>query len=178
MIMGCVMLAGCKEKPDHGPLVQEVKSANKMVFAQMSVTKTAKTERSDWYKLGKRIAVYSYDSYLRAYVDLSRLGEEDIVFDDDNKTVKVLLPAIETEIVGRDMELRPEYENVGTFRSNIDSKERADLKEKANASFRKEVDSNPAFRAKLIESAKRKARAYFETFFATNGYVATVDFRS
>ncbi|MBD5174163.1 MAG: DUF4230 domain-containing protein [Bacteroidales bacterium] len=157
-------------------LYQEIKSADKMVFASMAITKTAKLQSEDWYKLGKRIAVYSYDSYMRAYIDLSELKMEDIVFNDDERTVTVNLPPIITEITGRDMELHKEYENIGLLRSEIDSKERALIKEMANSSFKKEVEGNATFRKQLTDEAKRKARNYFEAIFDAYGYTANIYF--
>lgn len=157
-------------------LYQEIKSADKMVFASMAITKTAKLQSEDWYKLGKRIAVYSYDSYMRAYIDLSELKMEDIVFNDEERTVTLNLPPIITEITGRDMELHKEYENIGLLRSEIDSKERALIKEMANSSFKKEVEGNASFRKQLTDEAKRKARNYFEAIFDAYGYTANIYF--
>ncbi len=179
-----VVICGCA-KPDPKPdprilqtqLYQELKSVDKLAFASMSITKTAKLEDSEWYKVGKRIAVYSYDSHMRAYVDLSELRPEDVVFDDETKTVTLTLPPIKTEVTGRDMEMRKEYENIGLLRSEIDSKERAAMKEQANTSFRKEIEENPEFRNRLRETAERKARGYFENLLKDNGFTATIDFR-
>lgn len=170
------LLSSCA-KTDTKELYQEIKSVDKMVFASMAITKTAKMESSGWYTVGKRIAVYSYDSYMRAYVDLSALQMDDLVFDEDAKTVKVTLPPVMTEITGRDMEMRKEYENIGMMRSDLDSKERAEIKEKANASFKTEVEENPMFKQQLTDAAKRKARKYFETIFEANGYTASIDFK-
>lgn len=178
-ILWLLLFVGCKKQADnHADLYQEIKSADKMVFASMTVTKTAKTERSDWYKIGKRIAVYSYDSYLQAYIDLSSLQFEDLTFDDKAKTVSVTLPPVEIEIEGRDMEMKKVYENISPFRSDIDAKERAEIKEQANKSFVKEVNENPMFRQKLTEAAERKARKYFETLLEANGYTASINFRN
>lgn len=170
------MLPACT-KTDSNELYQEIKSVDKMVFASMAITKTAKMESSDWYTVGKRIAVYSYDIYMRAYIDLSALQMDDLVFDEDAKTVKVTLPPVVTEITGRDMEMRKEYENIGILRSDLDSKERAEIKEKANASFKVEVEDNPMFKQQLTDAAKSKARKYFETIFEANGYTASIDFK-
>lgn len=163
---------------DNAPrLYEEVRSANKMVFAKMAITKTAKTERKDWYKVGKRIAVYAYDSYLRAYIDLSELAPSDLQVDEENHTVHLTLPPVKTEVTGRDMQMRRVYENVGILRSDIDAKERAEIKEKTNASFKREIAENPEFKRQLTESAQRKARAYFETLFSNEGYTAYIDFK-
>lgn len=174
--LAAAIMSSCARTDTKG-LYQEIKSVDKMVFASMAITKTAKMESSDWYTIGKRIAVYSYDSYMRAFVDLSALQMDDLIFDEDAKTVKVMLPPVTTEITGRDMELRKEYDNIGVLRSDLDSKERAEIKEIANASFKAEVEENPMFRQQLIEAAKRKARKYFETIFEANGYTASIDFK-
>ena len=178
LFVGMVMLvlAGCS-KPDTSELYQEIKSVDKMVFASMAITKTAKMESSGWYTVGKRIAVYSYDSYMRAYIDLSALQMDDLVFDEKNKTVKVTLPPVVTEITGRDMEMRKEYENIGILRQDLDSKERAEIKEQANKSFKEEVEDNPMFKEQLTEAAKRKARKYFDAIFEANGYTPSIDFK-
>lgn len=76
------------------------------------------------------------------------------------------------------MEMRKEYENIGMLRSDLDSKERAEIKELANASFKTEIEENPMFKQQLTEAAKRKARKYFETIFESNGYTASIDFKS
>ncbi len=172
-----ILVSSCSKKADPTEFYQELKSVDKMVLATMAITKTAKMVNNDWYTVGKRIAVYSYDSYMRAYIDLSALQMEDLVFDDKAKTVKITLPPVQTEISGRDMEMRKEYENIGLMRSDLDSKERAEIKEKANASFKTEVEENPMFKQQLTEAAQRKARKYFESIFESNGYTASIDFK-
>ena len=158
-------------------LYQELKSVDKMVFASMSITKSVQMQSDAWYKVGKRIAVYSYDSYMRAYIDMSQLQESDMVFDEANHTVQITLPPVATEVTGRDMTMRKEYENIGLFRSELDSKERAEMKEKANESFVREVQQNPQFNKQLTEAAQRKARKYFEAMCESAGYVASITFK-
>ena len=173
-----IFLFACSKKqaPDHTQLYEEIRHVNKMECASMAVTKTVKTERTDWYKVGKRIAVYSFDTYLKAYIDLYQFEMENMEFDEENKTVKVTLPPIKIEIAGRDMEMKKEYENVGMFRTEIDSKERAKMKEKASADLKKELDGNPEYKQRLEDSARRKARSYFETLFMNAGYTAFIRF--
>lgn len=172
------LISGCAKNHGADPvsIYEEIRYADKMELASMAVTKTIKTERTDWYKVGKRIAVYSYDTHLKAYIDLSTFEPDDISFDDNNNTVRITLPAVKIEIAGRDMELRKEYENIGIFRTEIDPKERAKMKEMANSSLKKELDSNPEYKQKLIETARRKARKYFETLLKDSGYTAIVRF--
>lgn len=170
---------GCSktDKEDvHTDLYEEIRHIDRMEFASLAVTKTVKTERTEWYKVGKRIAVYSYDTYLKAYIDLNELLPEDLEFDDKEKIVRITLPPIKVELAGRDMELKKEYENVGLFRSEIDSKERAQMKEQANADLKKELEGEPEYKRQLEETARRKARSYFGSLFKNAGYTAMIRF--
>lgn len=183
-IIAVTMMTSCSKeerKNDEIPasmkLYQELRSVDRMTFASMSITKSVKMESDAWYKVGKRIAVYSYDSHMQAYIDMSELQESDLVFDDKKHTVSITLPRVKTEVSGRDMTMRKEYENIGIFRSDLSSKERAEMKERANRSFVKEVEQNPQLRQRLTDEAQRKARKYFETLCDSAGYMATIDFK-
>lgn len=174
-VLSALFIIGCSQD-SKTELYQEIKSVDKMVFATMAITKTAKKDRSGLF--GNRIAVYSYDSYMRAYIDLSALQIDDLIFNDKNMTVKVILPPVVTEITGRDMEMRKIYDNIGWLRDSLDSKERAEIKEEANISFKEEVEDNPMFKEQLTEAAKRKARKYFEAIFEANGYTPSIEFQT
>ena len=178
ILLALPFLFACSEKaaPDHTQLYEEIRQVNRMEFASLAVTKTVKTERTDWYKVGKRIAVYSYDTYLKAYIDINLLAPEDIEFDEENTTVMVTLPPIQVEIAGRDMEMKKEYENVGIFRTEITSQERARMKEKANTELKKELEGNPEYKQRLEQTARQKARSYFETLFRNAGYTPSIRF--
>lgn len=178
MAVAAVLLGGCSGKEEPPQLYQELKAADKLVLASMSLTKTARLDDSQWYKIGKRIAVYSCDSYLEAFIDMSLLKPDDVVFDDASRTVRLTLPPVEVELTGRDMQMRKVYENIGVFRSDIDPKERAAVKEQANRSLKKELEADGGFRRQLEETARRKARKYFESLLESQGYTAVVDFRS
>ena len=176
-----VLLVACG-RSYNTELYQEIKSVDKMVFATMSITKVPRlVDRGDLWKLewGKRIAAYSYNTYLRAYIDLSELQKDDLIFDEKAKTVEVMLPPVVTEIAGRDMEMKKIYENFTGMRSlKISEEELAAMKEKANASLLEELDRNPMFKKQLVDEAKHKARRYFEEIFLDNGYAASIDFKA
>lgn len=159
----------------HADLVGAMQSHSRMVFASMAVTKTAVADDSRLW--GKRIGVYSYDTYVRAWIDLSQLQPGDLKFDDDAKTVDVSLPPISVEIAGRDLTLHEDYTNIGLLRPRFSSADRARAKELANRDFRKEFNSDSSFRRILTDKATSKATAYFQDFFSRNGYTATVHFK-
>lgn len=173
-----ILLGACSKKPvpDHTQLYEEIRQVNRMEFASLSMTKSVKTNRTGKYKVGKRIAVYSYDTYLKAFIDLNLLAPDDLEFDEENKTVRVTLPPIQIEATGRDMKLKKEYENIDFFRSDITPQERAQMKEQANSELMKELKGNPDYKVRLEQTARQKARTYFETIFRNAGYTSYVRF--
>ena len=174
-VLGILLLSSCA-KTDNTELYQELKSVDKLVLAKMSITKTVVDPQENIF--GRRIAGYSYDTYARAYIDLSSLQTDDLIFDEASKTVKVTLPPVHAELVGRDIEMREAYKNVTGTRWDIDEEYLTRLKEEGNARMKKEWEENPMFKSHIVEAAKRKARKYFENIFESNGYVASIDFKS
>ncbi len=189
-----LMLSACTKqtRADYN-YVDELRSVNKLVLAQMTVSKMATIDdlplddargikqtaaaMLDIIKIGNRKAAYSYDTYLRAYVDMSQLSPDDVRVDHDARTVSITLPPIETEFEGRDITVKEDHYRVTGLRSNIDQYERAEMKEMMNASLKNEVESNPEFRRRLIREAQAKARAYFEALADNEGYTVIVDFK-
>ncbi|MDE6648871.1 MAG: DUF4230 domain-containing protein [Muribaculaceae bacterium] len=183
MLKNCILFCGLMvfllpscSKSGNTELYQEIKSVDKMVFAKMAITKTVYNNQDNI--LGKRFTAYSYDTYSRAYIDLSSLQTEDLVFDDKAKTVKVFLPPVVAELTGRDVEMREVYKNVTGLRTQLDEKEITNLKEEGNKSLKKEWEENPMFKTHLIDAAKRKVRKYFESIFEANGYIASIEFKN
>lgn len=158
-------------------LFEQIRDCNRMTFATMTISKTGVYNDDVKWKIGDRIGVYSYDTYLTAYIDLNKLNASDIEFDDATREVRIKLPAIETRFDGRDVGMREEHYRVTGLRSSISAKERAALKERMNSELKKEVENNTTYRETIIETAERKARHYFQQLFAANGYSADIEFK-
>lgn len=189
-----VAMCGCKKENPATVFYTELHSVDKLVFASMSISKMAtiddiKLEDAQGVKqtadallsamkIGKRKAAYSYDTYMRAYIDLSSLNPDDVVVDEDAKTVKIWLPAVQTEFAGRDLGLREDHYRVTGLRSGINPEERAQIKERMNSHLKEEVEKDDSFRKILVEQAQNKARRYFEGLFAGSGYTPIIKFRA
>ncbi|WP_369599276.1 DUF4230 domain-containing protein [Duncaniella muris] len=128
-------------------------------------------------KPGSRKAAYSYDTYLRAYIDLEKLTPADISLSADGKSMQLTLPAIEIEFTGRDAEIREEHYRVTGLRSEINADERAALKEEMNRLLKEEVRQNPAFTSRLTELAKTKAVTYFTQWGRSQGIDVSIRFK-
>lgn len=189
-----LLLAACAQEEGRRAWYSEIRSADKLVLATMTVSKLATVSDPTWaeargfkesveavmssLKPGDRVAAYSYDTYLRAYVDLSELTPADVRADDEARTITIDLPAVKTEITGRDPELREVHYRVTGLRSAIDAKERARLKEEANTHLKSELEADDTLNRLLTEQARAKARQYFETLAAADGYTAIVRFKT
>lgn len=190
-IGGALLLTGCNKSPNV-TLVSEIRDSGKLVLAEMSVRKVGKIKDKpisqstglkslilstvDAMKIGDRIAVYSFDSYIRAYVDLSQVTEKDIDVNRLTNTVTITLPKITTEFSGRDFEMKEEHYRVSGMRSDVSTEERAQLKEKMNQSLREEVEKDPTFKATVTKAAEQRADSYFKALLGRYGYDVVVKF--
>ena len=190
-----LMLGACAKTPDRGEtFYTELRSVDKLVLASMTITKMATVDDMtlaeakglkqtadallSTVKIGDRVAAYSYDTYLRAYVDMSALTPEDITVDEPARRVTINLPAVKTEFAGRDMGMREDHYRITGLRSDIDARERAAIKERMNRHLKEEVEQKDTFRAIVVEQAQNKARRYFESLLAPAGYTAVINFKN
>ncbi len=184
MLLAVGGLPGCRQSDDATAervvtvpdFYTELRSMHRMSFASMKLTKTVTTDRTKWYKVGKRVGVYSYDVWIEGCVDLSELTPYDVVVDTLARRVSVTLSQPTLEIKGRSPELRVEYEHIDLFRSRPDSKERAELKEIADRDLQRELKSNSQIRDALLQTARRKGAAYVESVIEAAGYIPDVRF--
>lgn len=128
-------------------------------------------------KIGNRTAVYGYNTYLTAYLELSQLSPDDVRVDEKSKTIKITLPPITTEIAGRDPELHELHYRVTGLRSDITPQERAATKESMSNYLKRELSSNTEFNNRLKNDAEANARRFFTSFAKAQGYNAEITFK-
>lgn len=195
ILMVLLLASGCtrSEETPSRDFYTEVRNVDKLLLARMTISKMgmvddmdmskAKGEREmvaavvDAMKIGKRCAVYSYDTYLQAYIDLSKLTPDDVSVDEKHRRIELNLPAVETEFAGRDATVREEHYRVTGLRSNISAKERAAIKEKMNRSLKDEVEHRAGFTDRLREEAERRGERFFAAMFAPAGYTVAVTYK-
>ena len=184
MVALCGSCSSHEETPERD-YVSELRSVDKLILSEMSVTKMGtiddlrpedsrnmgETLRAwlNTLKIGSRKGAWSYSTYMRAYIDMERITDDDIRVDKDHNRLTVRMPEIEVEITGRDGNFREEHYRVSGLRSNIGAAERARLKEEMNKLLRKEVEERPEFRNRLIETAREKGTEYFKAFGEASG---------
>lgn len=184
--------AGCEQRQEPPQLYPRLKDVSRLTLAEMSVNKmgsvtdmTAARARTlnqkigalvASMKIGDRVGVYSYHTYLQAFIDLSQLAPEDVELTPDG-ICRLTLPPVQTEYLGRDVGLKEEHYRVTGLRSDIKSEERARLKEVMNEVLKQEIEGNPEFRRRLEAEAEAKARGYFTVLLRDWGYESEIKFR-
>lgn len=178
-VCGATLLAGCqKSETDEVKFYREISNVDKLYLSSMAINKVGEYNDDSNWKIGKRIAVYSYKTYVRGYIDMTQLTPDDVKLDKEKKTAVVTLPPVQTEISGRDFTMKEEHYRVSGLRSRIGARERAQLKEEMNKTLKKEVAANPQFKKMIEESAERKARVLIKQLMAEGGYAAEVNFKN
>lgn len=188
--LACV-LPSCTREPSvtEDPAVKvasELRSVNRLSLVEMSVNKvgTISDEGATGFaslinrlKLGDRIGVYSYHTYLEAYIDLGSLTDRDVEVDASRRLVKLRLPDIQVRLSGRDATVKEEHYRVTGMRSTISPSERAQLKELMNTTLKQEIDANDEYGRMLRLTARDKASGYFTALLTAMGYDSEITFR-
>lgn len=187
-------LSSCHK--DENPtidLCSRLQEVNRLELARMTIGKVGmisdpelkdtKTLEAKTYalinkmKIGTRIGVYSYDTYLTAYIDLGKLAPEDVIHDEENKIVRISLPPVEIITDGREPQLHEEHCRVTGFRSLISPKERAALKSQMAKEVKREISRDRGVYTQLRKSAEAKGKAWLTELLANWGYTAEITFR-
>lgn len=193
LCLSCRRVDPAPEQPEPTDYYSIVRSADKLVLAEMTINKIATVEdlrlrdakggRQTWeallnkVKIGNRKAAYSYNTYLRAYIDMAEFTPSDIDVDTASKVMRIRLPEIHTEFAGRDVEVTEAHYRVTGLRSDIRPEERAQVKEAVNESLRREVEERSGFRDRVKATARTKALAYFTALAEENGFTAEIEIK-
>lgn len=144
---------------------QEQKSAKTLNETIEQLTKLA----AEKLKIGERVGVYGLRKTYSAYIDLSKLADEDIVISD--KQVSVNLPKIEIRMLGNDFKPETYFEQTTLLRSKITEEERVSMRQKASDRLIKELsDCKEKSFEKLNKEAEQKATTWFTATLKSWGF--------
>lgn len=185
--------AACKKKENPIDLYSQLQEVSRLELARMTVGKVGMISDPDYkdaksledkaralfnnMKIGTRLAVYSYDTYIVAYVDLSKLTKDDIVIDDENRIASISLPPIEIMTDGREPQLHEEHSRVTGLRSSITPYERAALKAQMAKEVKRDMTKNAAATEMLRDAAEAKGRAWLTQLLENWGYSAEITYK-
>lgn len=185
--------AACKKEENHIDLYSQLQEVNRLELARMTVGKVGMI--SDPYykdaksleakaraifnnmKIGTRLGVYSYDTYIVAYIDLGKLTKDDIVIDEENRTTTISLPHVEIMTDGREPQLHEEHSRVTGLRSSITPSERAALKSQMAKEVKRDMINNAGATEMLRDAAEAKGRAWLTQLLENWGYTAEINYK-
>ena len=179
LLLPFLILSGCGRRERVEDTVQreiEAISAMKQLgLVEYRVRKIVKADdEGAWYKIGDRKLLLSCTAYLKAGIDLSSFGPDDVVFDREAGSVSVTIP--HSTLLSLDIpasEIRQEYDHVTMLRSSFTAEERNLLLRQGEKQIR---DSVPSLG--ILEKADENARRFFESVFQKMGFTTvTVSFR-
>ena len=188
-----LLLTGCGGSPE-GRLNEAIRKTSKLELAETEAEQTFVIRGKEWkdvksigeglshlselLKPGERIGVYSFRSYAVAYIDLSAVRDEEIVYDDKDKRVKLILAAVQVESIGRSTTLNVLHERVSGSQEPITPEEKKALQDRASKLFLESLQPGAPLYEELAERAEKKAKAFFDGMARANGYTgAEVTFK-
>lgn len=185
-MVGTVLTLSCSEKKEVN-VFHELQDVHKLVLSEMSLNKVGVISDEgakgmdalvNNLKFGDRVAAYSFHTYIEAYIDLGELRDTDVEVDEKRKLVKLTLPPVQTQYIGRDLGVTEEHYRVSGMRSEITAQERARLKDKMSKSLKEDIRKNPEYRSMLVKEAQSKARGFFSILLKDKGYDSEITFRN
>ena len=167
------VLTGCRPSAETRETVQrevEAISAMKQLgLVEYRVRKIVKADdEGEWYKIGDRKILLSCTAYLKAGIDLSSFGMDDVVYDRLAGTVSVTIP--HATLLSLDIPasgIRQEYEHVTILRSSFSAEERNKLLRQGEKQIRESVPS-----LGILPKAEENARKFFESVFSKMGFTS------
>ena len=166
--------AGCAGADLEETVRREVEAISAMKQLSLVEYRVRKIVKADdegaWYKLGDRKILLSCTAYLKAGIDLTSFGEDDVRIDRSTGSVSVTIP--HATLLSLDMpasEIREEYDHVTLLRSSFTAEERNALLRQGEKQVRASVPS-----LGILEKADENARRFFESVFLKMGFT-TVD---
>ena len=172
LLLAAAALPGCADRAPEDPTLREIEAISAMRELSLVEYRVRKIVKADdegpWYKIGDRKILLSCTAYLKAGIDLSGFGAEDVDYDRAAGTVTVTLP--HAKLLSLDMpasEIREEYDHVTMLRHGFSAEDRNALLRQGEKQIR---DSVPTLG--ILEKAEENARHFFESVFSKMGFTS------
>ena len=109
--------------------IEQLRSTAELGTVEYTVRKAVKArDEGEWFKIGNRRILFSCTARLKAGINLARLQSDQIVVDEQSRSVSLTLPhATVLSINIPPEEIRLEYEDITGFRQRFSDQERQAL---------------------------------------------------
>jgi hypothetical protein len=163
LLFPLIVLLSCSNKNDDS-YIHALREMQQLATAEYIVTKVVKADdNKSWYKFGDRRILISCKATIKAGVDLTKLGDNDI--SRSNNKLSILLPA--PQILSLNLspdDIKVEHEEVSFFREKFTNAERDALLAQAEKQIREQADS-----LGVLNTAKENTVVFIRSFFHNAG---------
>jgi Protein of unknown function (DUF4230) len=143
----------------------EVREVGMLSTTEYTLSKIVKwNDEGEWYKWGDRRILFSVRARVKAGVDLSKIGKDDIK--DEGTKITIQLP--KAQIVSFDMDpddIKTELEDVNGFRAGFSQKDKNAVLKKGEESIRKDLEL-----LNILKDAQRNAEVFLVDFYKNQGF--------
>lgn len=155
----------CAQKQQPQDMVLQLRELNELATVEYTVSKIVKAaDDQTWYKVGDRKILMSCAATVKAGIDLSQLGPDDIRT--DGKKISLSLPPAKIFSVNiKPEDIRTEYEEVGLFRSDFTAAERNGLLAQGEVQIRQQMAGT-----NILKEAESQASLVLGNFYRGLGF--------
>lgn len=160
-----LLACGRKDKTDEKPGILTLREMSDLATVEYTVTKVIKaSDNKTWFKMGDRKILMSCEAHIKAGIDMSAIHKNNFTVTGKNIEVTLPQPKIISISLPADA-IKTEYEDVGVFRDQFNSRDRDALATQAEQQIRNSVDS-----LGILNQAKVNTSVFVTNFLKRLGY--------
>lgn len=178
-LIAAILLLGCKDKkelPEDN--VYDIRQIGELSTTEYTITKVIKLDDQhglediwekwddvrSWTKFGDRKILISCRAKVKAGVDLSKIGKDDILV--NGSTITIILPPAEiTNFSIEPKDVHTEVESVSWFRDHFTQEEKNDFLKQGEEAIRRDLENSG-----IYENATDEAEIFIQDFYKRQGF--------
>ncbi len=156
---------GCSSNRDKLERLMQLRELAELGTVEYSVSKIIlASDDQTWYKLGDRKVLFSCEAKVKAGIDLSKLNEDDVVFDGDKVTV--YLPPAQLIYLNMDPEkIKEEFSDVSWSRMNFSTQEKDEILVQGQKNIEEHI-----MESDIMSDAEKNARTLLVSWLKQAGF--------
>lgn len=161
----CFLFSCSEEDESKKTDVYEIRNIGLLATSEYTIGKVIELkDNKEWYKFGDRNILISCKAKVKAGIDLSQIGKDDIVV--KGKSITITLPY--PKILSFDMEpnsIRTEVQDINGFRREFTQEEKNEILAEGEKSIRKQLSETS-----ILNHAKQNAEIFIYNFYKELAY--------